>query len=179
MLEITVPGTEFYDEKAEKFVKTKSVKLRMEHSLVSIAKWEARWHKSFLSTDERTREEMISYMQCMTITQNVPFDVYFRMSPNNLNDILEYINDPRTATTFRGGAGKPSREIITAELIYYWMIAYNIPFECQKWHINRLLTLIRVCNIKNQPPKKMKAKEALAQQRRLNAERRASLGTSG
>lgn len=179
MLILEIPGEEFYDEEADRFITGASQTLRLEHSLVSISKWEGKWHKSFLSTADKTDEEMIDYIRCMTITQHVPDEFYYTLPPEAFEKILEYIQDPMTATTFSENAGRPSREIITAEVIYYWMIAHTIPFECQKWHINRLLTLIRVCNAKTQKPKKMNKQEALRRQRELNAERRAKLGTSG
>ena len=123
----------------------------LEHSLVSLAKWESHWKKPFLSKDQKTRAETIDYIRCMTLTANVNREFYNTLTQENINAVNAYINDSMTATTFYdGGKTKsPSREIITAELIYYWMVSLQIPFECQNWHLNRLLTLIRVCNIKN------------------------------
>ena len=180
MLTLLIPGEELYDEVREKFIKGgPDVTLKMEHSLVSISKWESKWHKSFLSTPEKTEEEMIDYMRAMTITQNVDPEIYYTFGPSIVKTIVEYINNPMTATTFRDDSSRPSREIITAEVIYHWMISFSIPFECQKWHINRLLTLIRVCNTKAQKPKKMTKAEVLTRQRELNARRKAELKTSG
>lgn len=179
MLKITVPGIELWDEINEEFVSTKDTDLQLEHSLVSISKWESKWHKPFLSKKEKSTEELIDYIKCMTITQGVNPEVYNHLSLSNVNAINHYIEDSMTATTFSQKNTSESKEIITSELIYYWMITLNIPVEFQKWHLNRLLTLIRVCNIKNQPPKKMSTSELLNRNTALNAERRRLLNTSG
>ena len=179
MLQITIPAVELWDEKKEEFIHIKEHTLQLEHSLVSLSKWEAKWHKPFL-TSVKTREETLDYVKCMTITQNVNPDIYNYLTAENINKINEYIEDPMTATSFsNGNNNKPSREIVTSELIYYWMIAFNIPFECQKWHLNRLLTLVRVCSIKNAPAKKMSKREIMSRNAALNAARRQKLGTSG
>lgn len=180
MLRITVPASnELWDEKNQMFVTAKEQTLQLEHSLVSLSKWESKWCKAFFNSD-KTPEELVDYIKCMTLTQNVPPEVYERLTAENIREINDYIEAPMTATYFsqeqRVGH---SREVITAELIYYWMIALNIPFECQKWHINRLLTLIRVCNIKNQPAKKMSRRDILSRNAQLNAARRAKLNTKG
>ena len=155
MLSITIPSYELWDEKEERFIYLKAQTLQLEHSLVSLSKWESKWTKIFLSKKEKTLEETIDYIKCMTITQNVEPDVYNRLSYGNFAEINKYINAPMTATYFSGKEpGRPSREEVTAELIYYWMINLNIPFECQKWHLNRLLTLINVCNIEKFPTKR-------------------------
>lgn len=180
MLRITVPAVELWDEARQEFIQTKEQTLQLEHSLVSLSKWESRWCKPFLSKDEKTTEQVLDYVRCMTITQNVNPDVYFRLSDDNIQQINAYIDAPMTATTFREDkTGKRGREIITSEIIYYWMIAYNIPPEYQKWHLNRLLTLIRVCDIKNQPPKKRSKRDIMATNAALNAARRKQLGTRG
>ena len=179
MLQITIPAVELWDEKKEEFIHIKEHTLQLEHSLVSLSKWEAKWHKPFL-TSVKTREETLDYVKCMTITQNVSPDIYNYLTAENINKINEYIEDPMTATSFsNGNNNKPSREIVTSELIYYWMIAFSIPFECQKWHLNRLLTLVRVCSIKNAPAKKMSKREIMSRNAALNAARRQKLGTSG
>lgn len=180
MLYITVPATEQWDEAKQEFISTKETTLQLEHSLVSLSKWESKWHKAFFSKKDKTFEETIDYIKCMTLTQNVKPEVYACLTKSNIEEINRYIGDPMTATTFfeeKQGGG--SSETVTAELIYYWMIALNIPFECQKWHINRLLTLVRVCNIKNQPPKQMGKGERLRRQAELNARRRQQLNTKG
>lgn len=179
MLKIIIPGMEYYDEKENEFVYHKDQVLQLEHSLVSISKWEAKWHKPFLSDKEKTTEEILDYVRCMTITQNVSLDTYTRLTESNLLDINSYIENSMTATTFANEKRSGGKEIITSEIIYYWMIAFNIPFECQKWHLNRLLTLIKVCNIKNNPPKKMSRNEVLNRNKALNAARKKELNTKG
>lgn len=180
MLQITIPSTELWDEQKEEFVYTKEKTLQLEHSLVSISKWESKWNKSFLSSKEKTTEEIIDYIRCMTITQNVDPEVYTRLSNRTIQQIYDYINAPMTATVFSDTGRKGgNRDVITSELIYYWMIALNIPFECQKWHLNRLLTLIRVCEIKNAPPKKMSKRETMRRNAALNAARRKKYNTKG
>lgn len=180
MLTITIPATEMWDEKNEKFIDIKECRLQLEHSLVSLSKWESKWCKPFLFTNDKTAEEIMDYVRCMTLTTNVSPEVYYGLTSENIKAINAYIEAPMTATYFgseQNGSGK--REVVTSELIYYWMIALNIPFECQKWHLNRLLTLIRICNIKNQPAKKMSRKEIMSRNAALNAARRKQLGTKG
>ena len=174
MLEIQVPiSLEEWDEKNQMFIPPKTVKLQLEHSLISLHKWESKWHKPFFSKDEKSPEETIDYIKCMTLTQNVNPDIYEMLSDSNVAEIQDYIADPMTATTFsEKNSGKGSREIVTAELVYYWMLSLNIPFECRKWHINQLLTLIRVCNVKNEPPKKRSRSELINHHRAVNAARR-------
>ena len=180
MLQITIPGIELWDESREIFTQTKEQTLQLEHSLVSLSKWESKWCKAFLSKQEKTYEETIDYIKCMTITQNVDPNVYNHLSKSIIDKITEYIEAPMTATYFsKEQSSGNSREQVTSELIYYWMIALNIPFECQKWHLNRLLTLIRVCNIKNQPPKKMSKRAIMSRNAALNAARRKQLNTRG
>lgn len=180
MLTITVPAFEMWDEKNEKFVNIKECTLQLEHSLISLSKWESKWCKPFLFTKEKTEEETLDYVRCMTLTSRVSPEVYYGLTSENIKAINRYIEAPMTATCFGADRnGRGNREIVTSELIYYWMIALNIPFECQKWHLNRLLTLIRVCNIKNQPAKKMSRREIMSRNAALNAARRKQLGTNG
>lgn len=181
MLVLKIPTSEEWDETNQCFVYGDAFTLQLEHSLISISKWEGKWKKPFLSKNSMTSEQTVDYIKCMTITQNVPEDVYSRLTSENYAQISEYIESPMTATWFSQveEKGKLNSEQITAELIYYWMIALQIPFECQKWHLNRLLTLIRVCNIKNQPPKKMSQRELLERNRALNAKRRAEMKSRG
>lgn len=180
MLKITVPGLELYDESKNEFINYKDQILQLEHSLVSISKWEAKWHKPFLSDEDKTLEEIIDYIKCMTITQNVKSDVYDRLTSDNIQTINDYIQDPMTATTFSDDKKKTGKkEIVTSEVIYYWMVTYNIPMECQKWHLNRLLTLVKVCTIKNSPPKKMSNSEIISRNKALNAARRKKMNTKG
>lgn len=180
MLEITVPATEMFDEATQEFVTFKEQTLQLEHSLVSLSKWESKWHKAFLSKKEKTAEETIDYVRCMTITKNVDPSVYSRLSQENVDQINKYIADPMTAVYFpeekSTGMGG---DTVTSELIYYWMITLNIPQEYQKWHLNRLLSLIKVCNIKNSPGKKMNKSEIMRRNASLNAARKAKMHTSG
>lgn len=180
MLRITIPAVEQWDEAKQEFIYTKEQTLSLEHSLVSLSKWESKWCKAFLRKQEKTFEETLDYIKCMTLTQNVDPEVYNYLTNGNINEINEYIEAPMTATYFSDEkTSKISREQVTAELIYYWMIALNIPFECQKWHLNRLITLIKVCNIKNQPPKKRSKKDIMSRNAALNAARRKRLNTKG
>lgn len=180
MLQITVPDRELWDERSEIFVYIKGQKLQLEHSLVSLSKWEEKYCKPFLIRDEKTSEEIKDYVKCMTLTQNVNPDVYDILSNENLTEIKNYIEAPMTATRFSDTNNQEhSGEQITAELIYYQMIALNIPFECRKWHLNKLLTLIKVCSIKNQPPKKRSTREIMRRNSALNAARRKQYSTRG
>lgn len=180
MLRIIINGAEEFDEKNNEFLTIRDQELQLEHSLVSLSKWESFWKKPFLTKKEKTTEESLDYVRCMTLTQNVNPKVYNLLTTSQIDKISKYIEDPMTATTFSKRDNQLiNREIITAEVIYYWMIALSIPFECQKWHLNRLLTLINVCNIKNQPKKNVKTQEILNRNRELNAMRKAQLGTTG
>lgn len=181
MLRITIPaGEEQWDEINQMFIYPKEQTLQLEHSLVSLSKWESKWCKPFLTKQEKTLEETLDYVQCMTLTQNVNPEVYNYLTTSYIDQINRYIDAPMTATHFtEEKAVKASREQVTAEIIYYWMIALNIPFECQKWHLNRLLTLIKVCNIKNSPPKKRSRREIMKRNAALNAARRKQLNSKG
>ena len=180
MLQITIPARECFDEESQTFLYTKERTLSLEHSLVSLSKWESKWNKAFLSDKKKTREETIDYIKCMTLDKNVDPNVYSFLTPDNLEAINKYIEAPMTATTFYNEKNeRRSRDTITSELIYYWMIASNIPFECQKWHLNRLLTLIKVCQLKTTPPKKMSSGEILRRNAELNAARRRKLHSKG
>ena len=180
MLRIVVPAGEVFYEATNTFYSTNECILELEHSLVSLSKWESKWCKPFLDKKEKTQEETIDYVRQMTINDNVPSDVYSCLTEQNLTDILEYINAPMTATWFTEDKhARPSREIVTSELIYYWMIALNIPMECQHWHLTRLMTLIKVCNIKNTPPKKMGRRELMNRNAALNASRRQRFNSRG
>ena len=180
MLQIIVPGIEMWDERKGEFSSTKDTTLRLEHSLVSLSKWESKWCKPFFSKEEKTTEETIDYIKCMTLTQNVDPNVYYCLTEENVSQINQYIEAPMTATTFsKEPGGKVSREKITNEIIYDWMISLNIPVEFEKWHINRLLTLIKVRSIKNQPTRKMSQREIMSRNAELNAKRRKQLNTKG
>lgn len=180
MLTIKLSDRECFNAETNEFITIKGKTIQFEHSLVSISKWESKWKKPFLSDKQPTREEFMDYIKCMTITQGIDDLTYLCLSNKDIEEIRNYINDPMTATTInRKDQKKGSKEIITSELIYYWMISLNIPFECQKWHLNRLLMLIDVCGIKNEPAKKMKPKETLSQYKALNAKRKAAMHTKG
>ena len=180
MLKITIPAVEEWDENRQEFISTKETELCLEHSLVSVSKWESKWHKHFIGNDSLTLEMLIDYIRCMTLTQNVNPDIYYAINDETMEKIKEYIADKQTATWFSESFEKKySRDIITSEIIYYWMIALQIPFECQKWHLNRLLTLIRVCNEKNQPEKKMSTSEVMRRNREINEARKRALKTHG
>jgi hypothetical protein len=179
MLTIVVPGVEMFDEKTQEFVTVDDVTLELEHSLVSLSKWESKYEKPFLGKEKST-EETIGYVKCMTLTPDVPDETFDKLTDDNLIAIQKYLDAKMTATWFRDTPGAPqTRDVITAELIYYWMITFQIPIECQYWHLNRLFTLIRVCNIKQSKPKKMSRAEIAARNRELNEQRRAQLGTKG
>lgn len=180
MLQIEIKSTEIWDESNQMFINVEGQTLKLEHSLISISKWESKWHKSFLHSNEKTDEEILDYIKCMTLNNNVDPLVYRCLTVDNIAQINEYINDPMTATHFSKELnGKKNREIITSELIYYWMISLNIPVEFQKWHINRLITLIRVCEIKNNPPKKLGRGDIMRRNAALNAARRKQMNTKG
>lgn len=179
MLTIIVPGLECYNEETEEFYYYPDVNLDLEHSLVAISKWESKWHKPFLNGADRTLEEIVDYIKCMAVNDVEDVSAFDRLTEDNLISINNYIGESMTATTFNDEPKAGGREIITSEIIYYWMVTYNIPFECQYWHLNRLLTLIKVCNAKNNPPKKMSQREILARNKALNESRKKQLNTRG
>lgn len=181
MLVLDIPERELFDESTDRFIKIKAQTLKLEHSLISISKWESRWLKPFLTKEKKTQEELLDYIKCMNTNPVQDIDVVQYLSANELNKIVEYIDSPMTATTvtfFDDKKPKPKEETITSELIYYWMISAEIPFECEKWHINRLFALLKICSAKNAPKKKM-TKEMAQSQAALNAKRRANLKSRG
>ena len=185
MIQIQVQPNEVYDQETDRFYKvTKPVTIQLEHSLISLQRWEAKWNKSFLKDKPpKTQEETIDYIRCMCLTPNVPEDVFYCLGAKEVQQIVNYIEAPMTATTFRTIPGAPpprkNKQIITAELIYYWMISYNIPSEYRKWHLNQLLTLIRVFNEENKPKKKRSRMEILAEHRAINEANKAYFNTKG
>lgn len=188
MFEIIIPEQhyEFFDEKTQEFLPTidiKETKLQLEHSLISLKKWEQKWHKAFLKDEEKTKEELLDYIRCMTLNHGIDQNIYNWVPADVMESVLTYIKDPMTATWFSDsslvGCQRTSRETVTAEIIYYWMISLNIPVEFQKWHLNQLLTLIKVVNIKNQKEKKIDKKAAARERARLNAKRRAQYNSKG
>jgi len=178
MLEIIVPASEQYDPVKNEFIYTKEQKLVMEHSLISLSKWEEKWKKPFLSNEQKTLEESLDYFRCMTITQNVDPNVYLAIDGPLMDQINSYIEDKHTATWF-SNTGPPSREIITSEILYYSMFANGVDKECEKWHLNRLMTLLRVFGEKNKDPKKMSKSEILSRNRALNKARKQRLKSRG
>ena len=180
MLIITIPEMEYFNESSNEFCKVKSTSLQLEHSLVSLSKWESKWHKPFLAKDYKSDEETRDYIRCMTINTQPSFNVFRALTDNQIKQIAAYIDSPMTATTFsKSQMEGTNREIITSELIYYWLIAQQIPFECQKWHLNRLLTLIRVCSIKSTPPKKMGRQAIQSRNKELNEQRCRQINSRG
>jgi len=179
VLKLLIPGDEVFDEENSEFVMRDSIVLELEHSLVSLSKWESTWEKPFLGNEKKTLKETIGYIEAMTLTPDVPPEVFSRLTNAHFEQVNKYIEAKMTATWFNDKPGPASREIITTELIYYWMVTLNIPFECETWHLNRLFTLIKVCNQKNSPPKKMSRREVMERNRQLNAQRRAQLKTKG
>ena len=182
MLTINIPEIEFFDTTKEEFYYIKSQILKLEHSLVSVSKWEAEHEKPFLAHDKMSEADMIDYIRCMTITQNVDPLVYVGLTDDIIQQVAEYINKPMTATWFRSDNCKSSNkasEIVTSEVIYYWMTIFNIPMACQKWHLNRLLTLIKVCDEKSKPQKNMPKREQRERYRAINEARKKQLNTRG
>lgn len=179
-LSLIVPEREFYDPNSCRFIMIRETRLELEHSLLSISKWEAKWHKPYLSLEEKTPEEAMDYIRCMSLIPGIDPNVFYGIDRKNSEKIRNYISDPMTATTVKHLDKRPNREIITNEIIYYWMAEFGIPFDpCQKWHLNHLMALIEVAAAKSQPPKKMPKKEWLNQRAALNAQRRARYNTTG
>lgn len=181
MLSLTVPSLELYDSEREEFIYTIPVSFKVEHCLLAMSRWESKWKKPFLSDEEKTSEEVIDYIKCMTMSDDVSDDVYDRLPYDVITKIKEYIDDPHTATTIRHqeGRGRGRKDIVTTEIIYYWMTVYGIPFECETWNLNRLLTLIEICIIKSQPAKKMSKGQVRQMYDSLNKSRRAKLHSKG
>lgn len=180
MLKLTIPGTEYYNEETETFETVGDIELELEHSLFSLSKWESKFKKPFLTSEKKTIDEIIYYIEVMIISPNNPLDIFLRLSQEDIGKINEYIESTESATTFGSMPERKGRgEIITSELIYYWMVAFQIPFECEYWHLNRLFALVRICNIKNSKPKRMSRSEIAHRNHELNAARRAQYNTSG
>lgn len=180
MLKIMAGATGGFDERTQEFVGVGGTPLELEHSLVSLSKWEQEFEKPFLGKDEKSPDEVVAYVRAMTLTEGVSAEVYAGLSQQNFEAINDYIDRKMTATFFYEAPGQPkSREVITSELVYYWLTVYQIPFECETWHLNRLFTLIRICNVKQSKPKKMGRGEAAEQRRQLNAQRQKQFNTKG
>lgn len=180
MLTLEIPEREFFDEKTERFGKIKATTLNLEHSLISISKWEAKWHISFFDS-EKTLEQTMDYIRCMILNREIPDSspILNFLTKDDVEKINNYINDPMTATTIKDDGRRGRNQRITSELIYCWMVQYNIPAQYEKWHINRLIMLIRVCSEENKPKKKMSRREIMAENKARNAARKARLGTRG
>lgn len=182
MLTIYIPETELFDNVKEEFYYIRPKTLKLEHSLVSVSKWEAEHEKPFLANDKMSEADMIDYIRCMTITQNVDPLVYVGLTDDIVKQVANYINKSMTATWFSSdgkASSSKASEIVTSEVIYYWMTIFNIPMECQKWHLNRLLTLIKVCDEKSKPQKKMSKREQRERYRAINEARKKQLNTRG
>ena len=180
MLRVLVPGTELYNEETEEFVTQPHFVLELEHSLVSLSKWESKFQKPFLGRQSKTPEEVYGYIECMILNAVYPAEITFRLTTDNVKDINAYIESPESATTFgKMPERKSANEVITAELVYYWLVVFNIPFEVETWHLNRLFALIRICNLKQSKPQKRGKADVARQYRELNAQRRAQYGTTG
>lgn len=182
MLTLEFAGTEVFNEETNEFLVEDPVTISLEHSLVSLSKWESEFQIPFITDDKKTEEQTIAYVRAMMLADDYPIDLTRRLTSSHIEQVSTYIENQMTATRISEmpkQSGPRSSEFITAELIYYWMVALTIPFECERWHLNKLLTLVKVTNLKNQPPKKMPRKEAMSRQAALNASRKAQLGTSG
>ena len=180
MLTLIVGRQEHFDEEKSEFLFLGGVELSFEHSLVSLSKWESKFQKPFLTPGNKTNEDTLAYIRFMLLTEDVPDEVLMRMTQKDLDAINDYIESSQSATTFGVLPEKKSTgDVITSELIYFWMVNYNIPFEVENWHLNRLFSLIRICNVKNSKPKKLSPHEIAQRNRDLNAKRKAELQTSG
>jgi hypothetical protein len=180
MLTLEIPAMSLFDESTQEFIETDRVVLKLEHSLAAISKWEAKWKKPFLSKAGMTEEETVDYIRCMSLSKDVPQEIYKCLPNSVLLSVREYIEDPMTASWIsEKGPKKRNTQTVTSELIYYWMIANNIPMKCETWHLNRLIMLIRICGAENQPKKKTNKKDMIAERKALNASRKAQANTKG
>lgn len=180
MLRLIVKGGELFDENTSTFTEIPDTEIELEHSLLSLSKWESKFQKPFLSSNDKTTSEIMSYIKFMCLDDKINDEVFLKLSKDNIDAINEYINSPQSATTFGSmPQGRGRGEVITSELIYYWLVAFTIPFECETWHLNRLFSLIRICNIKNSKPQKINRQDLAARNRQLNEQRKAQLNTSG
>lgn len=180
MLKIKIPKNELFNDRTGEFLEIPEQELTLEHSLVSVSKWESKWKKPFLDSKGRTTQEIIDYIRCMTLTQNVKPEVYKGIDQRIIQQVLDYMDDSMTATWFSNEPkGKTNKRVVTSELIYCWMFNLGIPIECQKWHLNRLMTLIKVCDLEGAPKKKMKGAELAKHNRSLNEARKARMKTNG
>lgn len=178
MYPLTLPDFEAYNSETNEFVSIKGKTYKLEHSLISISKWESKWHRPFLSPTDgpRTPAETLDYVRCMCINDEIPESVLPYISRDEMDKIMKYINDPMTATTFskrrKQRAARNSSTFVTSEVLYWQMSMFSIPYKCEQWHLNRLLTLLRVCEEKGQTPQKMSERDILRQYASANAARR-------
>lgn len=179
MLQVVIPERELYNPKTKEFIRTKKSTISLEHSLISLSKWESQYKKPFLSTAQKTVKESLDYIKCMTLTPNIDPSVYEQINDDIFQQVSDYIHDPMTATWITEQEKSGRSQIVTSELIYYWMIKLGIPFECQKWHLNRLLTLIKVCSAKEQKKQKLSPRDIAARNAALNEQRRKALNSRG
>lgn len=178
MYRLVLPSSEYFDSVNNEFITVPGKTYKLEHSLISVSKWEAKYHRPFLSPTKgpNTRQEVLDYISCMSISEEIDPMILRSMSNAKVQEVMEYINNPMTATTFNEKNSNrrkaASNTFMTSEVIYWQMASFGIPYECEKWHLNRLLTLIRVCDEKGQPAKKMSQNDILRQYAGVNAKRR-------
>lgn len=180
MLKLRVQSKEWFDEKKSEFITFDGADLELEHSLKAIREWEGKWERPFFSDKQMTKAEFIDYVRCMTLNK-VDKLAYLSLSNANVREIQKYLEKKHTATWFSNKQNTPKRrnETVTAELVYYWMTELGIPYTCESWNFNTLMTLIEVCNRKNAKPSKRNSSDILSEQAKLNAERRKRLNTKG
>jgi hypothetical protein len=172
MLTITVLGEEHWDQENEKFVYPDSFKLELEHSLVSLSKWESKWEVPFLGEKPKTTEMVLDYIECMILTPDPPADWISKLSKENIEEITAYFDSKQSATWFNDHHPEPKTgETITSELVYYWLDICDIDWQAQYWHLNRLLTLVKIHTVKQAKPKPMSRSEMLRRRRALNKQR--------
>ena len=176
VLKILIPGKEDWDEANQCFIYSKDTVLNLKHSLVSIAKWETNWNISFLDKfgkKETTVEQVLDYIRCMTINQNIDPNVYKCLTNKNVEDVFTYIGSSMTATTFSDHLKPGRKRIVTSELVYSWMIDFGVPFQCEKWPFDRLITLLRVCEAEHREHKKGSTSSAMKRNRDIKQRNRA------
>lgn len=178
-IQIHIPKREIYDEEKEMFIDVNEYNLTLEHSLLSISKWESKWHVPYITKKEKTSEQVLDYIRCMNTGKPIPEEVYNYIPGEELDKIVKYINDPMTATTVKTRNNEQNREILTSEVIYYYMFECNIPKECERWHINRLMTLIGVFGVKRDTGTKLSRSEAIARNKMINERNKAKYHTRG
>lgn len=183
MLRLTLPSTDFWDPRKEEYVQIGGYEVDLEYSLFTIARWESKWKKPFItSLPKFTRKDEIEWYKAMCMTEGIPDEAWMVMTPKIRQDIYDYVTDPMSATTINHRGPKTPggpKTIMTAELVYYYMVTLGVPFECEHWHFNRLMKLVDVCFVKNSPPKKMGKQEAAQMYRELNARNRAKYNSRG